>query len=505
MARATFDAIVIGGGGSGLAAAVSAAESGLAVILLEKQPSLGGTTGLAVGSFTAGGTEIQRRAGIADDAAAHALDAGKFPPAELEARNNASLRAFFLERAAETLEWLAGLGLAFNGPNHEPPNRVPRMHNVVPNGRAYVAALHARFLALGGVVLCRARVEQLVREGARVVGVDAAVGGERRRFLARRGVVVAAGDYAADSERIGRYHRDAYRAVEAVNPHATGEGHSLIEQAGGRLVNMDIVYGPELRIPPRARRLFCHLLPKGRWAAAIGAQALARAPQALREAVLRRLEVSWLHPENALFEDGALLINDSGERFCDETRIPDRELAVAHEAGCSAYILLDGRLAERYRRWPHFVSTAPGIGYAYVQDYLRRRSDVAVEASTLEELAARRGLPAEVLARTVRMVNRTWQAGAADPFGRRARDQPLYGERWVLLGPVRAYFTTTEGGAAIDTCCRVLDEQGRPIEGLFAVGQTGLGGQVLWGHGLHIAWAMTSGRLVGRVLAGAVV
>ena len=78
--------------------------------------------------------------------------------------------------------------------------------------------------------------------------------------------------------------------------------------------------------------------------------------------------------------------------------------------------------------------------------------------------------------------------------------RPLEGNRWVLLGPVKAYFTTTERGAAIDTLLRVLDTNGLPINGLCAIGQNGLGGQVLWGHGLHIAWAMTSGRLVGKVL-----
>jgi hypothetical protein len=61
----------------------------------------------------------------------------------------------------------------------------------------------------------------------------------------------------------------------------------------------------------------------------------------------------------------------------------------------------------------------------------------------------------------------------------------------------RDYFTTTEGGAAVNQRLQVLDRQGRPIPGLYAVGQNGLGGMVLWGHGLHIAWAMTSGRLAG--------
>ncbi len=66
---------------------------------------------------------------------------------------------------------------------------------------------------------------------------------------------------------------------------------------------------------------------------------------------------------------------------------------------------------------------------------------------------------------------------------------------------MKAWFTTTEGGAATDEQFQALDSGGRPIPNLYAVGQNGLGGQILWGHGLHIAWAITSGRLVGRQLA----
>jgi len=75
------------------------------------------------------------------------------------------------------------------------------------------------------------------------------------------------------------------------------------------------------------------------------------------------------------------------------------------------------------------------------------------------------------------------------------------GSRWVLLGPAKAYFTITEGSPPVSERQEVLDAGGEPIPGLYAVGQNGLGGQILWGHGLHIAWAMTSGRLVGRHLA----
>ena len=88
----------------------------------------------------------------------------------------------------------------------------------------------------------------------------------------------------------------------------------------------------------------------------------------------------------------------------------------------------------------------------------------------------------------------------SDAFGRTGDQVPMAGDRWILLGPVKAYFTTTEGGAAVNEQLQVLDAAGRPIDGLYAVGQNGLGGQILWGHGLHIAWALTSGRLVGQRL-----
>ncbi|UCD28266.1 MAG: FAD-dependent oxidoreductase, partial [Planctomycetota bacterium] len=72
--KVNFDVIVIGGGGSGLAAAASSAERGLSVLLLEKQSQLGGTTGIAVGSFTTSCTIYQQKAGIQDNLDNHVED-----------------------------------------------------------------------------------------------------------------------------------------------------------------------------------------------------------------------------------------------------------------------------------------------------------------------------------------------------------------------------------------------------------------------------------------------
>jgi succinate dehydrogenase/fumarate reductase flavoprotein subunit len=489
----TYDMVIVGGGGSGLAAAVSAAESGASVLVLEKFAELGGSTGIAVGSLTANRTAIQQKAGVSDSLEAHAEDAGLFAPAEIESRNNDELRRWFLSHSADTLDWLVDMGLQFYGPNPEPPNRVPRMHNVVPGAKAYITALHARLLRLGGAVRTSAPVVDLERQGGRVTGVVAEKNGARTVYTARKGVILAAGDYANSPEIITRFKGERFASVEGINARSCGDGHLLAEAAGARLVNMDITYGPELRFIPPPGRTFQQLLPTSGPLPRLMGRVIPILPGFVMSMLVRRLLVTWQHPENSLFADGAILINQQAQRFCDENTWPEREIAVANQPGKQAFILLDQKLIEKYSVWPHFISTAPKIGYAYAQDYLKLRPDVAIQAEALTELASRRGLPTGSLAATVEETNHRRLEG--DPA-------PLEGKTWMLLGPVRAYFTTTEGGCAINRGFEVLDEAGSPIPGLFAVGQNGLGGQILWGHGLHIAWAITSGRLAGRKLAG---
>jgi len=495
-----YDVIVVGGGGSGLAAAMSAAERGAEVLLLEKQPHLGGATGIAVGSFTASGTALQQKAGIDDNPDDHEEDAAKFGPADHQRRNNAQLRRFLLGHAADTLHWLMDMGLVFHGPNPEPPNRVPRMHNVVPNAKAYIAVFQTRLVRAGGTILVDAPAQELISNGGRVEDVVARVQGQPQHIRARCGVVLAAGDYANAPDMIARFRGQEFAAIEGINPYATGDGHRLVEQAGARMVNMDITYGPELRFVPPPGRGFEQLLPSKGLGMKLMGMMMPLVPKAVIHRRIKRLLVTWQHPEDSLLDNGAILVNRDGRRFADEQASPDREIAVADQPDKIAYIVLDERLIDHYCRWPNFISTAPEIAYAYVADYLKLRPDVAVEARTLEGLAAARGLPADGLRDAVAQFNRYADGEQSDPNGRTGDSHPLKGDRWVLLGPVKAYFTTTEGGAAVTEQMQVLDPQGQPIPGLYAVGQNGLGGQVLWGHGLHIAWTITSGRLVGELL-----
>ena len=495
------DVVIVGGGGSGLAAAVSAAESGASVIVLEKRPALGGTTGIAIGSFTANRTAMQQRAGIEDNPEDHEEDAGKFGPPEHQARNNRALRLHFLRHSADTLEWLEGMGLRFYGPSPEPPNRVPRMHNVVPSAKAYIAVLQSRLLALGGSIYCNATVERLVRDESRVAGVVAEIGSDRVEFRARAGVVLAAGDYANSSGLIEEYKGADFREVEGINPYATGDGHRLAREAGAELINMDITYGPEIRFIAPPRKAFAQLLPASGPVARLLGRLMPLAPKIIVNAMIKRLLVTWQHPEDALLTDGAILVNQRGERFCNEIQSPQREIAIASQPDKVGFILLDRRLAQRYSEWPHFISTAPEIAYAYVRDYERLRPDITVVAPRLGDVATARGIPPDTLHATVDAYNRFVAGESVDTHGRDGDTEPLQDGNWVLLGPAKAYFTTTEGGVRINQDLQGLDAEGRVIEGLYAVGQNGLGGMVLWGHGLHIGWAITSGRLVGKQLA----
>lgn len=475
------DVLVVGGGGAGLATAVAAAYTGARVALLEKQPTLGGSTALSVGSFCAAGTRLQRRRGLADSITAFVEDMAAFDP-RLIARDAPGLRATLAAAAGETLGWLERHGVAFAGPFPEPPNRVPRMHNVVPYARSYIARLSEAASRLGVRVVTGARAERLlVTASGRVAGAIVRHDGFASRLVARRGVVLATGDFAGSAELRRRFLSPAAAAATPINPANTGDGHLLAAEAGAAWRNMDVIFGPQLRFPPPGGTLV-ERLPSWRWLAALGAAYVNRAPRALLRPLVKSVLITHTSPSARLFAEGAVLVNLEGRRFAEE-RESTAELAFQPEG--SGYIVLDQPLADLFSRYPYFISTAPGIAYAYFQDYAAARPDVVHRAPDITTLARTLTLQPEALAASFAETGRAWRP-------------PFY-----ALGPVRSMLTVTEGGIAIDPDCRVLRANGSVIEGLYAAGGAGQGGMQLYGHGLHIAWAFTSGRLAGQAAARA--
>ena len=474
-----FDVVVVGGGGAGLAAAIEARAAGARVVLLEKNARLGGSTAWSIGSVSATRTPHQENRGIVDDPADHWADMPGFA-GDLAARDNDELRRILCDEMPGTFRWLLDSGVRFMGPMPEPPHRRPRMHNVLPNSRSFIYHLERRARRAGVDIRTGTRVSAIMWSHGRVTGVDAEDAAGPLRFKARGGVVLAAGDFTSSPDYKARFMGPQEAKVEAVNATATGDGQRMAEALGARIVNGDLALGPEIRFIAPAGETLLRRLPPWRWLAVFMAWSLDHLPAALLRPFMMKFLTTALAPSPALFEAGAILVNRRGERFGNELdrpawRLPDQPDKLG-------FIVIDQALARRFSAWPDFISTAPGIAYAYIPDYRKNRPDVYTEAATLDALARKLGMDPAALARSV--------ASAAV--------RPLGAGPFVALGPVRSVFVHSEGGLAVDTQHRVLGPADRPIAGLYAAGSTGQGGLLLKGHGHHLAWAFVSGRRAGR-------
>ncbi len=476
----TFDVVVVGGGGTGLAAAIEARATGRSVVLLEKNSELGGSTAWSIGSVTASDTPHQRAKGIIDTPADHWRDMAGFN-GSLDNRDNPELRRVLADAMPDTFRWLLSHGVRFFGPMPEPPHQKPRMHNVLPNSRSFITHLSKAARRAGVEIRCDTRGVALVREETRVIGIDCDAPRGRVRFTARGGVVLASGDFTSDPDLKGQFMGPREAQIDGVNITATGDGQKLGLAVGARIVNGDLALGPELRfIAPQKRNPLLNLPP---WPllANVMAWSLQNMPPAILRPFIMSFVTTALAPSPMLFEQGAILVNSLGQRFAKETDAPAFDMPA--QPGKIGYIILDAKLAQAFQAWPHFISTAPGVAYAYVDDYRRNRPDIYSAGATIEALAAKLDMPAEAL------------AGAAAGLG---------GGPYVSLGPVRAVFVHAEGGLAVDTEHRVLGPHDEPIPGLYAAGSTGQGGLLLKGHGHHLGWAFASGRRAGRNAAASV-
>lgn len=472
------DVVVVGGGGAGLAAAASAAELGRHVVLIEKNATLGGSTAWSVGSVSVNRSPHQKRAGIHDSPQEHFEDLGLLAGGKVN-RDNPALRRLLVDRIAETFDWLLSIGLVFTGPNVEPPHRYPRMHNVLPNSRAFPYHLARHCRTLGVEIRTSVAAEEIIREGDRACAVIARdPAGRRVELRARRGVVLATGDYSGDADMKAKLASQTAAKTPAVNSTNTGDGHKIATAVGASIVNGDIIHGPRLRFVPPAKPSLIRRLPPYAIVAHAARFMAEHLPSALLRPFLMSFVTTALGVEANLYKHGAILVNGRGERFADELGEPQN--ALPDQPDQVAYVVLDDRIAQAFSRWPNFVSTAPGVAYAYIDDYRRNRRDIFHVAPTAEELAALIGVPPVNLARTL--------AAAA------ALRLPPF----IALGPIKPYVVLTDGGLVVSERLEVIGRGDLPIPGLYAAGSTGQGGLLLYGHGHHLAWAFVSGRIAGR-------
>ena len=469
-------------------AAYSAARLGRNVIVLEKQPQVGGTTAMSVGTICTTLTPHQKAAGISDSPEEHFEDLGKCA-GPLESRDNLALRRLLVENSPETFQVLLDLGIEFVGPIPEPPHRYPRLHAIVPHSRGYIHHLLRGCRRHGVVIRTGVSATGLIIEGGRVVGVEARSGdGSSQSIRASSAVILASGDFSsAPRDYKERFMTGALLEIGGVNPASTGDGQRLGEDASGRVVNGDLAWGPEIRFvaPPRPRLVA--RIPPWRIISKSISTAMKRLPDWSLRPLLLSYVTTFLAPSHKLFEAGAILVNIEGERFVDERQSPQDEIGRQPEE--KAFILFDGAVAEQFNAWPNFVSTAPGVGYAYLSDYERSRPDICHKAESWSEVARKIGVPEARLQETVRSYNES-----AENDGRARLAQPPF----YALGPAKSWIVFSEGGLAVNERLQVLNAAGETIPGLYAAGSAGQGGVILNGHGHHLGWAFTSGRLAGK-------
>lgn len=489
-----FDVVVVGGGGSGLAAAIAAASEGARTVVLEKSTELRGSTGRSVGSIAASGTPDQKRLGIADSADRHLADY-RVISGHLAATENVELAMVLTHNVTETVAWLREMGMEFFGPVGESPHSAPRLHNVLPGSRSYIYHLERRARRLGVVIELGVAGDRLLHEDGRVTGVEAhdAVG-HRQTYAARRGVVLAAGDFSASATLKREWIDDRVSRFVPVNPCATGDAQRMALELGGQVLNAEVFDVPSMRLaPPPSEGLF-GLLQKLPPRAAVTKPirwGLANLPNRLIRSLMMGFVTTYLSPREALFDSGAILVDTHGRLRSNTSE--NINLVVAELGEDGGYIVGDRTLYEKFSSDPHYVATAPGVAFAYMPDFRRSRKDVYAEAPTTDELAAEIGISAAALNKSIADAAASVTGGAA----------PLTEGPYFALGPVRAYLLQTNGGLKVSTRLEVLGRDDRPIRGLYAAGNAGQGGLALFGHGHHLGWAFTSGRIAGRNVARA--
>ncbi len=473
-----FDVVIVGGGGAGLTAAIHVKQNGSSVIVLEKSFSIGGTTGWSVGSFTASGTPHQKKLGIEDHADWHFEDMDFFNQGKGDF-DNLKLRRLFVDHASETLEWLMSIGVVFDGPYPESFHRQPRMHNVIPNSGSFIYHLKAECKRLNIPIWTQCQVTQLLKDQDRVVGVKACKSQTQEiEVMANKGVLLTAGDFAAGLDLKLRFLGPLIAKAASVNPDASGDGIELGLSNKGKVLNGGHASALKMRFIP-APKNFIQRIPPYKWVAQSMVWALKHLPNFLIRPFVMKFITTVLGPEPTLFKCGAILVDDRGNLV--DLLDGNQAKSLIETPNNSGYIVFNAESAKQLNAWPNFISTAPGVAYAYLKDYETARTDICKKAQSITELAELIGVSVENFKKATSTISNS--------------------KTFYAMGPVRGYVTITEGGLAINDEFQALDESDHPIPGLFAAGSNGQGGILLEGHGHHIGWAFVSGRLAGKSIS----
>ncbi|MFC6181228.1 FAD-dependent oxidoreductase [Lactiplantibacillus daowaiensis] len=480
------DFIVAGAGGTGLAAAYAAAQQGLQVLIIEKQPQIGGNTKISSGFFAID-SKAQRERGMVMSKAEAVR--------QLMAYNhnvaNGPLIHKIVTNAADTLDWLQAMGMhiklnatanttQFAHRNRDYQGGVYHMYQDKPGSYARIQET----LTAAGVKFQFNTTLQSIQQAddGRVTGVTALTADGETLTINAPAAMIATGGFGGDADLVAKtMHTPNLRQLGVPN---NGEGLAAMVAAGG-----DNIDGTAL--------IHAAQLAKSTVTQKTSAEHLAGfSHSALTQLLLTPL--MWVSPR--------------GERFTNEDVVYDTvEWANAgYSVGGQYYFVVDQATLDDFTKdGGQLEVSQAGPGADTKPDDFTKLANESVAAgtafkgTTLTELATAAGMDDACLTKAVAAYNQN-VANRVDSDFAKSGQSLVYP---VAQGPFYAFtaqvaYLGTVGGVRVDDDLRVLDHNFSPIPGLYTGGANA--GGYYQGHcypayeGLASGFTWTSGRIAGN-------
>ncbi|MDR1643218.1 MAG: FAD-binding protein [Clostridiales bacterium] len=471
------DVVIIGGGGAGIPAAVSAFENGAkSVVMLEKRERAGGNAIMARGIFGCE-SSVLRNAMVYSDKDEIFTNAMKW---HHYSRVNGKLLRAYINQSGDTIEWLIkrGVGFFVDTTTRMNYHQDPTWH-CVKNGNMALAMgkLFTEALELGLQFYADTIVTEIIIENGAVAGVKAVHQGQDLTVKAKA-VIVSTGGFLANEEKVKQYFpyysKDRFGGFQAPN---MGEGIALAQKAGAALERE------------------CTLVREA-------CAASDKAPRILSE-FTREPYLLW--------------VNKKGRRFVDETAGAELQIctnALMMQPDMRAYAIFDEGTLHYMMDKGFELSKGDDVrGCAIptlkgkLEEIEKKAPESLKIADTLEEIAQWIGCLPEDLSDELAKYNSYAQSGYDKDFNKPRRylapchKGPFYAIMHMAIA------VDTVGPVRIDHETRVLDDNYNPIPGLYGAGVITAGwqsndycGQYLFGSAL--SYSINSGRIAGRNAAG---
>lgn len=455
------DVVVVGAGGAGMTAAITAAAEGKSVVILESQSMVGGNSVRATGGMNAGKTvyqdenEFGESAGVektlktaaekyADNetitalaktvseqwAAYQANPTGYFDSVELmeldtmiggKGINDPELVETLCANSADAIDWLDEHGITLHNVSSFGGASVKRIHRPVnAEGKtvsvgSYMIPLLQENCEKAGVkmMLDTTATEILTDANGAAVGVKATGASGETVTVNAKAVVLATGGFGANLDMVVKYKPELKGFMTTNAPGIQGQGIEMAQAIGAATVDMD-----QIQIHPTVEANTAALITEG------------------------------------LRGDGAILINEEGRRFIDE--VGTRDVVSAAEiaqTGSYSWLVVDQAMAD---------------ASSVIQGYIKK--GYTVTGATYEELGKAMGVDAAAFAETMEKWNGYVEAKNDPDFGRTSFANPLNTAPYYAV-KVTAGVHHTMGGLKINANTEVLNEKGEVIPGLFAAGE----------------------------------